>query len=105
MAHWMYVRQDQVLATFLVANDNHRFITGDQPVINTRAIAGDNTTAEFYYPLSPGLALLLAFDAKQSTKREIVLTAEQTRHYNRLIVSARHKLVVAASKADLDASM
>lgn len=105
MADWMHVRRDKVLATFLVADNEHGFITGDQPVVNTREIAGDNTTAEFYYPLSPGLALLLAFDARQPTTREVVLTAEQTRHYNQLIVSARDKLVFAASKADLDASM
>ncbi len=105
MANWMYVRQDKVLATFLLADNEHGFITGDQPVINTRALADDNTTAEFYYPLSPGLALLLAFDARQPTTREVVLTVAQIRHYNQLIVSARDKLVFAASKADLDASM
>ena len=105
LANWMYVRQDKVLATFLVADATHGFITGDQPVINTRAIAGDNTTAEFYYPLSPALALLLSFGAGQPTAREIVLSAEETRRYNQLIVSSRDKLVFAASKADLDASM
>jgi hypothetical protein len=86
------------LASNLIANEQFRFvilenatdtelITGDQPIINTFA-AGINRPpidTEFYYPISPKLAVLLTKSASYlSTNHN--LTFEDVHKYNKSMI-------------------
>jgi len=92
----------------LVLLDNQsqaQFITGDQPVVNTYA-TGDPThppeQLEFYYPVSPTLAVLLtqkggSWDEKRRTVGPVEVTV-----YNEHIVRNRNEQLYAASRVLLE---
>jgi len=62
------------------------FITGDQPVINTFAVGlqleQEPDDLEFYYPLSPKLALLVTKDAFYRNRREVTVGESEVNRYN-----------------------
>lgn len=82
------------------------FVTGDQPIINTHAIGLRLDEApkelEFYYPLTPLLALLLTDNA--DLKGEITISADEKDviKYNKYIYSMSGKQVYASQRAPLE---
>lgn len=87
---------------FLTNSTETYFITGDQPVINTFSIGkglhDEIHETEFYYPLSPTLAMLFTFDEAQSELKSKELTLEGVQHYNYAIASLSHTQLFAATK-------
>jgi hypothetical protein len=77
-------------------------ITGDQPVINIHASylpEGQMVDElEFYYPLSPTLALLVALSPPDDSE----MTVEDVAGFNRQMVRQSHEQVYAASSSDLE---
>ena len=90
--------------TFLIAPTGTEFITGDQPIINTRADRIDPQTppteSELCYPLTPELALLLDFDAGYAREQR-TLAENEVDAYNDTISKHSESQVYARSEASL----
>lgn len=86
-------RRDFFSLTLLKNQSNKEFLAGDQPVINTYATSKTTVSEklEYYYPLSPKLAILISEDPQLRNVKEINLDADQVEIYNNQIV--RHSLV------------
>ena len=91
---------------FLENASSRAFLTGDQPLINTRAVRqplGDRLEdLEFYYPLSPDLALLLTRTPSIPQGYRSTLDLDQVDRYNRYIVDSSHEQVYAESAEVLE---
>ena len=70
----------------LIHNDlGMPFITGDQPVINTYAVNAINAqidNVEFYYPVSPTLAILISDKEEYRGKNRKSFTLEEVHLFN-----------------------
>lgn len=75
-------------------NSASKFITSDQPVINTLAykqnVVNDNGV-ELYYPLSPTIGMLLSKQFSEHTISQV--TSEQVEHYNELIMYFHYEII------------
>lgn len=87
---------------FLNNSTGTYFISGDQPVINTFAIGKglyeEIPHTEFYYPLSPTLAMLFTVDKAQSDLKSKELTLSDVQYYNHAIEDQSHKQLYAATE-------
>lgn len=87
---------------FLRPEGDEVFITGDQPVINLHGtyIAPAETPSEldFYYPISPNLAVLIAIDPPENS----LLTDEEVRAYNQHIQLQSHTMLFAHERRVLE---
>jgi len=95
----LYLRRSLMRVTFLHASPERGFITGDQPVVNV-GDSQNEALVQLYYPLSPRLAMLLAFNAKPSSSSEVELSFEETCSYNRRMAAAADRQLYAAALAD-----
>ena len=91
----------QMCSFKLLINDTDApFITGDQPVINTKGGDIDPDTGyvpslELYYPISPKIAILI--DPKYGTNQnqESYVTEEEAKQYNDMIFHESHEQIFA----------
>ncbi len=99
----IYARRHMLRATFLDAEPSKEFITGDQPIVNIRAQDGVSPPEEFelFYPVSPRVAVLLAFDGTVRSINRQQLGTGDTAAYNELIVRHSSKQIYAASEESL----
>lgn len=78
---------------------SQKFITSDQPVINTFAygknIVHDNSV-ELYYPLSPEVSILLSKKVSEHAITEI--TSEQVEYYNELIRYFHYEIIFHSNR-------
>lgn len=101
-------RDEAMRLTFLEAPDaGPRFITGDQPVLNTKAVGLDGgeqaDELEFLYPLSPHLAVLIDFDGQagpMQTRRKA--DHDELLRLNSMIVHESTAQLYAAERGDLE---
>lgn len=87
---------------FLLKNQSQKeLITGDQPVINTFATglldAGPPQKLEFYYPISPKLAILIRESADNRGTNDIILKEDDVNKYNLMIIKQSHNQIYATS--------
>lgn len=105
MGATFYKRSDSLKMTYLNAGSTVEFITGDQPIINTRAIrlppGKQATKLELYYPLSPKVAVLFDFENPQPGSECRSLTTDETHNYNQMIVIMSDEQIYAASEQAL----
>ena len=82
---------------FLINNSDVPFVTSDQPVVNAvpEDLIQPSEGIEFYYPLSPNLAILYT-NLRWCENREI--GCDEAKDWNRLIVSKAERFVF--SKVD-----
>lgn len=77
-------------------------ITGDQPVINTYANKfGEMTpveSLEYYYPVSPKIAILITNDINLSDIYELELSEAEIEKYNKMIVEQSHNQIFSSSR-------
>ena len=75
-------------------------ITGDQPTVNTyaREDGMPPEDLEFYYPLSPQLAMLLTDKVDAFYSDRSVITSTEAEAYNRLILRSAHEQVFSNSE-------
>ena len=82
------------------------FVTGDQPIINTHAIALSleeiPSELEFYYPLTPKLALLLTSSPDLNKKGAVSIGEEKVIMYNTFIHSQAGKQVYSSERDALE---
>lgn len=81
-------------------NSNISYITGDQPVLNIHAVDdfGNKipTKTEFYYPVSPNIAILLSND-KIYKHKKYTLSENDVVKYNSFIKRVSHEQIYANS--------
>lgn len=97
---------DKFQLTLLRSQQNAKFITGDQPVIDTHAAfleQGDmpNDT-EFFYPISPTVAILITSDTKKISAEPNILSDEEVGQYNSAIFNCSYAQIYASSENELD---
>ncbi|EOU1475065.1 DUF4238 domain-containing protein [Clostridium perfringens] len=74
------------------------FITGDQPVINTKAkFSGETDELELYYPVSPSGALFITKEENLNTEWSM----EKVKEYNDMIERQSLELIFANDEDDL----
>jgi len=100
---FMYVQRNKYHFTYLDSKDS-KFITGDQPMLNNKSPPASSvppSQLEFYYPLSPELALLMSFDNNERFVSRQELTPGQVDRYNQNIAAASSDQVYAQSESTL----
>jgi hypothetical protein len=97
-AHWRLIFLDN-------ASDNP-FVTGDQPIVNTYAVGQpldyEPTLLEFYYPVSPRVAVLLSRRSDVPNGTCLMLSVEEVDRYNCAIVQSSYEQVYASSAEILE---
>jgi uncharacterized protein DUF4238 len=68
------------------------FVAGDQPIVNTRDPI-KSVELEFYYPLSPSLALLLTDDRTKTDVRAFEIGSVAVEAYNHMIYRASRDML------------
>lgn len=83
----------------LVNNSDIDFITSDQPVINTDSLSNPITKLDFYYPVSPKLAIFI-FNTSASKLNNFVqeLSDNEVTQYNNLMLSLSSKYIYSVLK-------
>ncbi len=95
----IYAQNDAWRLIFLDNPTDTPFITGDQPIINTYASPGQEPVdLEFYYPLSPKLALLVTKSAAAANGTSMALALDQVHCYNRHITQSSYQQIYAQSR-------
>lgn len=81
------------------------FITGDQPVVNTFAtgllFGSPPEKLEFYYPVSPILAVMISKNYNDSSTKTVCLSKEKVTMYNQHIFEQSHSQVYASKSETL----
>lgn len=100
----LVARRRSLRMTLLRAPAAAEFITGDQPVINTRALDRSGTVVptevEFFYPVSPRFALLISMDhASPGRFRELLRASDVTRYNAMIAVMAQQQLYATSEEA------
>jgi len=103
---WNLYANRKFKMVLLKNNSVKEFITGDQPVINTYATSVSNLTPpdklEFYYPVSPSLAILITEKENHKESNRLALNEKDVVSYNKLIVKNCHDQIYATSKSILE---
>lgn len=91
----------------LLKNDSTvELITGDQPIINTHATGFDSNEPpdklEFYYPVSPKLAILYTQENVGDSNQEKFLSVDEVEDYNKSIVIQSHSQIYSTAEAILN---
>jgi hypothetical protein len=90
---------------FLENNTNVKFISSDQPVINTRAnysIPDKVDDLELYFPVTPEIGLLLTKDKTEETVFLRSLNQEEVKMYNQLIIDSYEEQLYFTDKIQKD---
>lgn len=102
----LYSKRGQYHLVLLENKTSVLFITGDQPVINTFAFTSENVNEikdlEFYYPLSPYIAILITNRSKYLNVKFVTLTDIEVATYNNFIIKSSFEQIYSLSKEDLE---
>lgn len=105
MASVLFTGRDRFRPILILNYSGTPFITGDQPVINTYAAGKMGTEAvddlEFYYPVSPSIALLISEKEEYKTKNQLIITSDQASYYNKMIFQSSHEQLYSQEKEHL----
>lgn len=98
----IYAKRHQYKLNIL-KSDGARFITADQPIINTQAVNFEAIPegVEFFYPISPELAVLISEDNDEPGAL-VSIDDDRVSTYNRMIFYSSYKQVYAAERSDLE---
>jgi len=81
-------------------------ITGDQPMVNLKAIDLEPGVLpqelELYYPVSPTLGVLFDFDASSRSSTVKFLTTEEVGEYNRVIAKKSIRQIYGINRASIE---
>jgi len=102
----LWARRSTLRVTFLDAVGDGCLITGDQPIVNTRATGGDPSvppqTLELYYPLTPSLGVLFDFDADARSTTERAIEDDTIASYNQMIVEHSHRQIYGSNRISVE---
>ena len=101
---WSFYADRRSFRTLLLKNQSRKeLITGDQPVINTRAKALEPPDEiELYYPVSPKLSILVTQNAPIGRSNRIDLDEDDVNKYNLMIVEKSYSQIYASSEEALN---
>lgn len=95
---YMQIKKKEMYCYYIKNSTETAFITGDQPIINTKAKFSSNTDElELYYPLSPSRALIITKEKNLDTEWPI----EKVKEYNDKIEQQSLELIFAKDKDEL----
>jgi len=101
----LWLGRNTLRVTFLRSN-SIPFITGDQPMVNMKAINLEPGVLpqelELYYPVSPALGILFDFDAPSRSSNVKLLTTEEVRAYNRVIAKKSTRQIYGINRASVE---
>jgi len=101
----LWLRRNTLRTTFLRAN-SIPLITGDQPMVNMRAInLGPGVLSqelELYYPVSPALGVLFDFESPSRSSTVKLLTTEEVRAYNRVIAKKSTRQIYGIDRTSIE---
>lgn len=83
---------------------NLNFITSDQPIVNTYAMNSnelEDNELEFYYPLSPKLAILITKNISDC-KKLVITENEKIKEYNEMMNTEKEEQLFAEREAELE---
>lgn len=109
MSEYFFSHRNDFKMLLVLNNTVFPLITGDQPVINTYAV--DRTLKrtvdklEFYYPVSPSLAILLTEKKEYSGMEKLFFEEEDVCLHNSYIVKESHEQIYSNSKESLETYM
>lgn len=85
---------------FLLEDKTNSLIAGDQPVLNSKPdyIGGEVTNLEFYCPITPGKAILLALDDRDNLE----MSAAERDAYNKLVRDESDSQIYSNSEENLN---
>ncbi|TVL14705.1 DUF4238 domain-containing protein [Shewanella algae] len=96
--------QGKLSPKLLVNNTENLFITSDQPVINMHSVIEGNNVVpsktEFYYPISPRLAVLIAEDSSQEEPLQEI-DSEKAKELNLFVAKSAHEQIFGIHGTDL----
>ena len=102
----IYQDRNKFKPIVLTSDSDVPFVTGDQPIINTYAVGLDleeePQDLEFYYPVSPCLALLLTCDEQYGEVSRVPVTGSIAAKYNGFVYEQSHRQIFAASSMELE---
>ncbi len=102
----LYQDRDKFRLILIENTSTTPFITGDQPIINTYAVGlglGESPEdLEFYYPLTPSLALLFTDDQKYQSKTIVTANKDDVIKYNTYIHEQSGRQVYASQREPLE---
>jgi len=105
LGYSIYSDRNAFKIVFLKNMNLAKLITGDQPIINTYAIGLSINQVvedlEFYYPLSPDLAILLTQNHSHDEFGIIYLSEKEVDRYNLSIIEQSHSQIYANSEESL----
>lgn len=100
----LYVQRKTMRITLLEAH-GAQLITGDQPIVNTRAAHKSDhlppSELELYYFISPEFALLMDWGDGSGVKERRTLSADEVDAYNRLLNRASEEQTYARTEGAL----
>ena len=106
MGYSFYLDRSCFRLVKLLSNEEIRFITTDQPVINIYGTGRNNFTPPselaFYYPISPYCALLMTERNEYKDISEISLSNDKIQMYNELMLEYSYEQFYASSMKELD---
>lgn len=83
----------------LINNSGTDFITSDQPVINVDSLSNPITKLDFYYPVSPKLAIFVFNNSANKLNNPVrELSDNEVTQYNDLMVSLSSKYIYSIPK-------
>jgi len=101
----IYAERANWRLVFLDNQCGRPFVAGDQPIVNTYAMASpgeEPTKLEFYYPLSPRLGLLITERPELTNGASLMPDLAQVDRYNSYIVQASYEQIYAESPEVLE---
>lgn len=103
----LYQERDRFRPTLIENDTGIPFITGDQPVINTYAVGSnleqEPEDLEFYYPITPSIALLLTEREEYRAKSMVLANETDVRKYNKYILDQSGRQIYSSSRDVLEA--
>lgn len=95
---------DKSMKLILLENDtNEDFLTGDQPILNTYSFLNDkelkHNELEFYYPISPKLAILISDKIKNNFIK--IDDIQKVKKYNEMIINVSLEQIYSLSEEQL----
>lgn len=95
----LFIERKAYKIVFLKNNSSVPIITGDQPVINILGSGGNDV--EFYYPLSPDIAMILTKDNEKFPTESRAVSLLEVERYNYAIYDGSEDQIYSNSEAYL----
>lgn len=106
IGYLLYISSNKYNVVLLDNNSTIPYITEDQPIINTYSdytkINKHADNLEYYYPISPNIAILITNDLKYNDNLVKNIDEDEVMKYNQMIKASSQKFIFAKHKTDFE---